>query len=435
LRTLQDELDKAVAVAYGFSKDDDVLAQLLALNQSIADQERSGLTEPGDLATKVLLGQSAPAAESSRPFSATSPNRGAACDGRWGGRASRRYGSRVAGDLPDFLSASGWQRADDAHPSGEGAPAYRVVYKTLKTYLPEVNMLWPNLVLRTTHGSVNRGGMRLPGVLPLRREGHWLLPQPGETVIEGTTMTFRPSETKNFEFQAWEEEVDGLFFVELVLHTTAENADRRLAEGRSRLASLKTLIELSFGPRVLGALVTEELGEAFPDGHFNRSIHSDALGNEWQMGLAAVTPEQASEWTKAALANHLQRPKAKLERIGLACDWYWRSTQTSDPVTEYLELWFVIEVIAMPDTTDVRLVRERLAAAFGGSAGEWRDFVGRHYGRRSNLVHGDIKREVEGQDVESLRDLAQALLEVEFGIANPERGDRLRLCAGIGPVS
>ncbi len=208
--------------------------------------------------------------------------------------------------------------------------------------------------------------MRLQDVLPLRREGHWLLPQPGETVIEGTTMTFHPSETKNFEFQAWEEEVDGLFFVELVLHTTAESADRRVAEGRSRLASLKTLIEMSFGPRVLGALVTEELGEAFPDGHFNRSVHSDALGNEWQMDLTAVTPERFSEWTKATLANHLQRPKEELERIGLACDWYWRSTQTSDPVTEYLELWFVVEVIAMPDTTDVRLVRERLAAALVG---------------------------------------------------------------------
>jgi hypothetical protein len=335
----------------------------------------------------------------------------------------------VPGDLPDFLSASGWQNADDAHPPGEGAAAYRVVYKTLKTYLPEVNMLWPNLVLRTGHGSVNRGGMKLSDVLPLRREGHWLLPQPGETVIEGTTMTFRPSETKNFEFRAWEEEVDDLFFVELVLHTTAESADRRLAEGRSRLASLKTLIELSFGSRVLGALVTEELGETFPDGHFNRSVHSDALGNEWQMDLAAVTPERFSEWTEATLANHLQRPKEELERISLACDWYWRSTQASDPVTEYLELWFVVEVIAMPDTTDVRPVRERLAAAFGGSESEWRDLVGRHFGRRSNLVHGDTMREVEEQDVESLRDLVQALLEVEFGIANPERGDRLRLSA------
>ena len=59
--------------------------------------------------------------------------------------------------------------------------------------------------------------------------------------------------------------------------------------------------------------------------------------------------------------------------------------------------------------------------------------MGRHYGRRSKLVHGSAKREVEEQEVEGLRDLVQALLELEFGIANPERGRSLRLRAGIDP--
>jgi len=44
LRDLQEKLDQAVAVAYGFSAEDDVLAQLLALNQSIAEEERGGVT-------------------------------------------------------------------------------------------------------------------------------------------------------------------------------------------------------------------------------------------------------------------------------------------------------------------------------------------------------------------------------------------------------
>lgn len=42
LRVLQEKLDDAVAIAYGFSPNDDVLAQLLALNQSIAVEERGG---------------------------------------------------------------------------------------------------------------------------------------------------------------------------------------------------------------------------------------------------------------------------------------------------------------------------------------------------------------------------------------------------------
>ena len=96
----------------------------------------------------------------------------------------------MAGDMPDFLAASGWQDSDDDHPPGKGTPAYRVVYKSLKTFLPEFKMVWPNLVMRTGHGSVRRGGMKFDDVLPLRREGHWLIPQPGATVIEGQTMRF-----------------------------------------------------------------------------------------------------------------------------------------------------------------------------------------------------------------------------------------------------
>lgn len=338
-------------------------------------------------------------------------------------------------DLPDFLAASGWQDADDDHPPGDGTPAYRVVYKSLKTFLPEAEMSWPNLVMRTGYGSVRRGGIKLDDVLPLRREGHWLLPQPGTTVIEGQKMTFEPTEIKNFEFRAWQEEVVELFFVEFVLHTTADKPDRRLEEGRSGLARLKTLVELTFGPRVLGALVTEELGEVFLDGHFNRSLESDAVGNEWQMGLAAVAREELEAWAKTTLGPHQERPEEELQRVRLACDWYWRSTQTSDLVTEYLELWFVVEVIAMPDTTDVRPVRERLAEAFGGSESEWKTFVGRHFGRRSKLVHGAAKREVEEQEVESLRDLVQGLLEQEFGVANAERGESLRHRARVSPPS
>lgn len=309
--------------------------------------------------------------------------------------------------------------------------AYRVVYKTLKTYVPGVNMIWPNLVMRTGHGTVRRGGMRLGDSLPMRREGHWLLPQPGKTVVDGAVMSFQPSGVTNFQFQAWEDEIEELFFVELVLHTTEERPDRRMAEGRRRLASLKTLIELAFGSSLFGALVTEGLGEIFPDGHFNRSLESERVGNEYQVDLSAITIEQFNAWKDTMLAKHLQRPLEELQRIGLGCDWYWRSTQTADLVTEYLELWFTVEVIAMPDTANVRPVRERLAVAFGGTERDWADFVGRHAGRRSDLVHGKSNREVEEDQVESLRDLVQALLELEFGIQNDDRGDRLRRRAGL----
>jgi hypothetical protein len=45
LRARMESLDRAVARVYGFAEDDDILAQLLALNLSIAEEERAGITQ------------------------------------------------------------------------------------------------------------------------------------------------------------------------------------------------------------------------------------------------------------------------------------------------------------------------------------------------------------------------------------------------------
>ncbi len=337
----------------------------------------------------------------------------------------------MANDLPDFVAMSGWQRSDSDHPAGAGIPAYRVVYKTLKTYLPQINLAWPNLLVRTGQGSVDRGGVKVGEAMPLRRKHQWLLPQLGDFVVGSNTLTFEPNGTTNFEFQAWQETVDGVVFFEFILQTTEKRPSGRLAEGRRRLGYLKTLIDLSLGSRILAVVLTEEIGEVFADGHFNRNLQSAEVGSESQSELAVVTDARFKEWTRHPLQTLIDRAPEDRERISLACDWYWRSTEMDDSVTEYLELWFVVEVLAMPNTTDIRPVRDQLAKAYGGDQSQWRELVGRHFGRRSSLVHGEGRREVDESHLAELRDLVQALLEFEFGIPNPERAARLRESAGI----
>jgi hypothetical protein len=46
LRRLHERVDEAVLAVYGFSAEDDMLAQLLALNESIAEEESRGITQP-----------------------------------------------------------------------------------------------------------------------------------------------------------------------------------------------------------------------------------------------------------------------------------------------------------------------------------------------------------------------------------------------------
>jgi hypothetical protein len=55
LRELHDELDQAVAAAYGFTAEDEPRAQLLALNASVAAEEAGGLT-PRDPGNAGLVG-------------------------------------------------------------------------------------------------------------------------------------------------------------------------------------------------------------------------------------------------------------------------------------------------------------------------------------------------------------------------------------------
>jgi hypothetical protein len=50
----------------------------------------------------------------------------------------------------------------------------------------------------------------------------------GDDLAQGAD---EPFETKNFEFKAWQEEVEELFFVEFVLHTTTDKPDRTPRRG------------------------------------------------------------------------------------------------------------------------------------------------------------------------------------------------------------
>jgi len=127
----------------------------------------------------------------------------------------------------------------------------------------------------------------------------------------------------------------------------------------------------------------------------------------------------------------VERPVVEKERISLACDWYWSAIHADQLVTEYIELWFVVEALVMPDDSNIRPVRARLAEWIGGDEKDWREVVGRHFGRRSKLVHGHEPRVVAQADVEDLRVLVEALLQTEFGTVDEERASRLRTSAGI----
>ena len=330
----------------------------------------------------------------------------------------------------DRLQMSAWQQVDDEHPADAGKSAYRVVFKTLRVGVGDMQIKFPNLTVRFGHGDVNRGGVRLGSAVRGRQRGDWYLPEVGALVQDGQALRYRPDPPLNFQFDAWEDTIERVFFVEMILVCEETDPNARIAEGRRNLASLKTMLELRFGPRLLGLLLAEEIGELHDDGHWARTIVSGRLTNEWSLDTQMADQAALKGFNDGPLARQMGRPQSDRLRARLACDWYWSAIHAEEPVTEYLQLWFVVEAIAMPDTTNIAPVKSRLVDALGGKRENW-ELVGLLFGKRGNLVHGADERDIDDDSLAQLRNLVEVLLCLEFGLEDPERFDRLRAAAGL----
>ena len=334
---------------------------------------------------------------------------------------------------PDWLVAGGWQRADGAHPLDGGVPAYRVVFKTLRLILSgRVELLWPNLLVRFDHGTVEIGGMDLPGAVPARVPNRWVLPERGELVeVSPGIRRYEPTINMMFQFAARQDELENVSYVEFLLMTDASDPQAQLVEGRQRLASLKVILELAFGSRLLGLPLTEEVGRLFDDWHFNRQLSTDQLGAESQLPVVGLDAAKLQTWARTVIDESARRSEPARNRLGLACEWYWTAIHAEEPVMRFLQLWFAVEVAAMPNTTNVRPVRERLAEVCGNQAADWEMFVGQLYGKRSRLAHGNEARQVSDTEVSGVRALVEVLLEAELGWPSPARIAELRGLAGL----
>ena len=318
-------------------------------------------------------------------------------------------------DAPDFLRMEAWQEVDDDHPAGQGQPAYRVVYKTLRVVVAEADFHWPNLHIRLANGTVRRGGAEIRNAAPGRRPAHWLLLEKARLEQVGDQLQFVPEPNMLYEMGGWQDETHDAWYVEFVLISEELGPAARLAEGRSRLAPLTTMFDLQFGSRLLGVRLTEELGERHADGHWARSLNSDLLGSESQLDVGVIDVGRLQAFAAGPLQQHMARSAEDKLRVRLACDWYWSAASHGDPVIEYLHLWFVVEALCMPNTTNIAPIRHALADAVGGHPADWAELVGRHFGRRSDLVHGNAPRHIAPEALAQLRQVVEVLLASELG--------------------
>ena len=119
------------------------------------------------------------------------------------------------------------------------------------------------------------------------------------------------------------------------------------------------------------------------------------------------------------------RPERDRLLFALASRWYQSARVESSRPIAFLQHWFAIEVLAMPNSTNIAPLRSLVADATESDENEWREFVGRLFGLRGLLVHGHSDQVSEPQ-LRAVSALAEVVLATYLGIGVTHQVGELR---------
>ncbi len=333
-------------------------------------------------------------------------------------------------DLPHRLLFSGWQMADDAHPAGSGHPGYRLVHKTIRT-VPSIplDLMFPNIQVRFQNGPITWGEPRFEGTLPGRRPGNYLIPEWGTLVTSGNQREYTFTPNVNVHVVAHQETTPDANYVEILYHLPVgewTHSDTMLAAGRAGVASVTAMLDFMYGERLVGPVVTEEVGEIFDDWHWNRLLGGRTVSMESQARPEVLDANILGHRLKTAMEGHIEKSPEERSRIRVAAQWYWHADAEPDLAQRYVSYWLCIEALELGENANIKPLKRKVARVLGVEMSVVSEAVGRMYGLRNGLVHGAI-REVENNAVDRVSALAAVLLERRtLGQVSAHRLDELR---------
>jgi hypothetical protein len=198
---------------------------------------------------------------------------------------------------------------------------------------------------------------------------------------------------------------------------------------RTAVAPLLALLEFEFGSRLLSTRLTEEVGEAFDDWHWVRRIYTGNVYAESQAAFVHQSGQDFLDRARPLLEASMDLPPEERARLRLASRWYWMVQEEIDPTVAFLQWWMIVETLEMPRTTDVRPVSVRIASLLGCDVAAVKPVVGRLFGLRSRLVHGE-ERGATAEQLQAVEVVARLLLGARSGVTNTRDRDAAEVLFG-----
>jgi hypothetical protein len=316
---------------------------------------------------------------------------------------------------PESLTFDAWQLADDEHPPGSGQVGYRVVHKTVRTIVyPAVEIAGPNLRVRMANGSINSGEPRFVDTLPERSPGYFLKPEWGE-VKESPAGEIGYQAQPDMQIHIDNSEINTPpgNYVEVLYAVpdgVAADFSSVLSAGRAGVAPLVVALELQYGTRLLGPVVTEEVEDLFEDGHWNRRLGGRHIRLESQANMQLIHAQAAVGFLSDVLQGQVDRTEEQRRRTRVASQWYLRGSSKPDLTLSYIAYWLVLEALELEENANIAPLKTAVARLLQVEPRSIAKQLGRLYAMRNKLVHGSIGT-VSQEQVNDVRSIAVALLE------------------------
>ncbi|MFE4950198.1 hypothetical protein ACFQ9V_08805 [Leifsonia sp. NPDC056665] len=194
-----------------------------------------------------------------------------------------------------------------------------------------------------------------------------------------------------------------------------------LADGRNRASIITTMLEIELGPGFLGAQVSEELGETFDDGHWNRWL-VPAVYFAKPMTLNFVEERRVLSTLSAAVDHATSNPDHGQLAFASTCYRFLR--QESSPAIKFLVAWTGIEAL-LDANASARSLSTLLSEILHQSPDTLAPSLDRLEDLRSKVSRGEPLGFDGRLDVDRVRIVLEALIQhkVRGGILPPAEFD------------
>ena len=339
---------------------------------------------------------------------------------------------------PHRISFAGWQLADDFHPGGEGKPGYRIVWKTIREItFPEVQVSFPDLRVRIGNDEVNRGEPIFSNAIPDREPGVFIVPEWGHFTERNGEWAYEVQQERVVNMNAHEQTLPPANIVEAIfvfpLQSPPTSHAASIAAGRTAIASLRMMLELTFGERVIGPVLTEEVGEVFDDWHWNRQLGGRDVRLESQADLRVHRAEDIGAGLQRIFTAHIGRDESQALRVRVASRWCWEAETQADPIMRFVSYWLAIEALELGENANIAPLKDAVAALLGVTRSDVTTAIGRLYRSRNQLLHGK-QRTVEAAEVDAVRTVAHTLL-AHHSLGTTTEAQLIALAAVVGVAS